>query len=555
MSHVRWQRGDQIDGKAGYVITGNQDITIIDFDKCIEGDTIVDNPDGRYTASEVRTWLGMFQDCPIYRSTSGHGLHAIVSGSVPDDVKSPLEIYNGHAVRQIILTGEPFNDVTNLPTKQDELDTLYQMVTQKVENGTKSEPSSSTLNIPIGERHHWRIKRLGTWINEGIRGKDALLKMLNAAQSGFDLPANSEKTLEAVESAVRNFDSSYVSQSLPPMQVADISNVEPTKWLWKDRYAKGVLHVISGEGGVGKGLVLLDLAARLATGTKWPDGTPIPHEYPVAIMATEDNWNSGLLPRFFAACHRLGKTPAPEMFRRIPPYDENGMSVVSFPSKAKNLEHYLTQMDGKGLLIIEPLEEFYDPDINNHHSKDVRRALASLNQVLEKMGWTGLVLAHHNKRETNNANVKVRGSGALMEVARLGHAVNFASVDDDAGRVWCPTKRNLIPWDTKALLFSVQSLPHETVFPNKPDPDKNNIPYIEWGGECELTPSEIAAIQTKRDKGQFKSKVVQCEEMMEEYRGKWTERNVIRRRFDASDRTWDRARKRKGRRNPTGERT
>ena len=32
-----WRTRDQIHGMAGYVITGNHDITIIDFDKCIEG--------------------------------------------------------------------------------------------------------------------------------------------------------------------------------------------------------------------------------------------------------------------------------------------------------------------------------------------------------------------------------------------------------------------------------------------------------------------------------------------------------------------------------------
>ena len=154
-----WRTRDQIDGKAGYVITGNHDITIIDFDKCIEGNEIVDNPDGRYTAEEVEAWLEMFRDCPISRSTSGRGLHVIVSGSVPNDVKSPLEIYNGHGGRQIVLTGEQFNDVTDLPTKQDELNTLYQMVTQKGENGTKSDPSSPALNVPKGERHNCGFRR------------------------------------------------------------------------------------------------------------------------------------------------------------------------------------------------------------------------------------------------------------------------------------------------------------------------------------------------------------------------------------------------------------
>jgi len=305
-----WQTRDKIDGKAGYVITDNHDITIIDFDKCIEGSAIVDNADGRYTAAEVEAWSGMFRDCPVYRSSSGRGLHVIVSGSVPNDVKAPLEIYNGHATRQIVLTGESFNGVTDvLPTKQNQLDTLYQLVTQNDKNGKHPTPIASTLNIPKGQRHDWRVKQLGIWINQGIRDKSVLLAMLDAAQSGFDPPACPKATLRDVESAANNFDSTYTPTSLPTMQQADMSDVEPIKWLWKYRYARGVLHVLSGEGGRGKGLVLLDLAARLATGTQWPDETHLPKPYPVVIMATEDSWNSVIMPRFYAACHELGKKP------------------------------------------------------------------------------------------------------------------------------------------------------------------------------------------------------------------------------------------------------
>lgn len=539
-----WHTRDQIDGKTGYVITGNHDITIIDFDKCIEGSAIVDNADGRYTAAEVEAWLGMFRDCPVYRSSSGRGLHVIVSGSVPNDVKAPLEIYNGHAGRQIVLTGESFNGVTDvLPTKQYQLGTLYRLVRESRPSKNDKHPSP-TLNIPKGERHNWRVKQLGILINQGIRDPKVLLAMINAAQSGFDPPACPEATLRDVESAANNFESTYTPTSLPTMQQADMSDVEPINWLWKHRYARGVLHVLSGEGGRGKGLVLLDLAARLATGTQWPDETPLPKPYPVVIMATEDSWNSVIVPRFYAACHLLGKTPELGMFQRIPPYDVNGVSVVSFPSKAHNLEHYLTQIDGTGLLIIEPLEEFYDADINNHLSKDLRRAIAPLNQILEKTGWTGLVLAHHNKRETSNANVKVRGSGALMEVARLAHAVNFASVDDDVDRVWGPTKTNLIPTTVRGLIFNVLDLEWSSVFPNIPDPDGNTIPFIRWCGDCDLTADEIASIQTQRDKGQRKKKLVQCKEALEGLRGKgWREANTVKDMVDASDRTWDKARK------------
>ena len=64
---------------------------------------------------------------------------------------------------------------------------------------------------------------------------------------------------------------------------------------------------------------------------------------------------------------------------------------------------------------------------------------------------------------------------------------------------------------------------------------------------CPDRAEEIAAIQTKRDKGQFKSKVVQCKEVLEGLRGRgWMKGIIIKEMVEASDRTWDRARREMG---------
>src|SRR5437868_4213897 len=43
-------------------------------------------------------------------------------------------------------------------------------------------------------------------------------------------------------------------------------------WLCPGRLACGHLHIVDGDPGLGKSLVLLDLAARLTRGRPWPDG-------------------------------------------------------------------------------------------------------------------------------------------------------------------------------------------------------------------------------------------------------------------------------------------
>ena len=52
-----------------------------------------------------------------------------------------------------------------------------------------------------------------------------------------------------------------------------LAEVEPeaVEWLWPGRVPMGKVTVLAGEGGVGKSLVALDIAARVSRGAPWPD--------------------------------------------------------------------------------------------------------------------------------------------------------------------------------------------------------------------------------------------------------------------------------------------
>src|SRR5258708_6548113 len=45
---------------------------------------------------------------------------------------------------------------------------------------------------------------------------------------------------------------------------------QPVQWLWTDRIAVGKLTLLVGEPGLGKGLLTVDLAARVSRGSAWP---------------------------------------------------------------------------------------------------------------------------------------------------------------------------------------------------------------------------------------------------------------------------------------------
>ncbi|MQA85616.1 MAG: AAA family ATPase [Streptosporangiales bacterium] len=57
--------------------------------------------------------------------------------------------------------------------------------------------------------------------------------------------------------------------------LADVKH-ERVSWLWESRLPGGKLVILDGDPGVGKSTLTLDWAARVSTGTPWPDGADCP---------------------------------------------------------------------------------------------------------------------------------------------------------------------------------------------------------------------------------------------------------------------------------------
>ena len=92
-----------------------------------------------------------------------------------------------------------------------------------------------------------------------------------------------------------------LSLALGPVTVT-LSTVAPehVNWLWPGRLPLGKLVVLDGDPAVGKSTLAVDLAARVTTGARWPDGTECPVG-DVLILSAEDGLADTIRPRLDAA--------------------------------------------------------------------------------------------------------------------------------------------------------------------------------------------------------------------------------------------------------------
>ena len=122
----------------------------------------------------------------------------------------------------------------------------------------------------------------------------------------------------------------------PAVKVTRMSDVEPeeVRWLWPGRIPAGKLTVVDGDPKVGKSTSLLELGARVTTGTPMPDGTPVDRGN-VVLLTAEDGLADTVRPRLAAA----GADPdRVVVFESVLEPDEKGGLVERLPSLPLDLD-------------------------------------------------------------------------------------------------------------------------------------------------------------------------------------------------------------------------
>ena len=228
-----------------------------------------------------------------------------------------------------------------------------------------------------------------------------------------------------------------------------VSEVEPEKveWLWPGRVPYGKLTLLCGDPGLGKSFATLDIAARLSSGTPWPDAREKAIEPGnTVILSAEDGLADTIRPRLDAAHAEVARIHCVQGVE----HSSNGeIAHLDLSEDLRSLERYIQEQQAR-LCIIDPISA-YLCDRNSHNNSDIRGVLGPLASLAERQACAVIAVTHLNKCTAMAAMYRSIGSVAFVAQARMVWAVCRDPHDPDL-RLLLPLKSNLTK-DAPSLAF------------------------------------------------------------------------------------------------------
>lgn len=237
------------------------------------------------------------------------------------------------------------------------------------------------------------------------------------------------------------------------VNLADVQ-AESVEWLWHGRIALGKVTLIAGDPGLGKSFLTLDIAARVSSGSPWPDASTIKTTPGgVVLLSAEDGVADTIRPRLDAAGADVRRIVALQAVRRNYKEGPAKESTFSLETDIQALEDAILAVPGCRLVIIDPITAYLGAT-DSHKNAEIRGLLAPLSALAAKHSVAVLCVTHLNKSASGPAIYRAIGSIAFAAAARAVWAVTKDN-DDPRRRLVLPAKNNLAP-DALGLAYSLE---------------------------------------------------------------------------------------------------
>ena len=222
------------------------------------------------------------------------------------------------------------------------------------------------------------------------------------------------------------------------------------KWLWRGRIALGRITLLVGRPGEGKSFLTTDAAARVSTGTAWPDGA-LCQKGSVIFISAEDDPGDTIRPRLDAHRADVDRVHLLSAVRRG---DSERMITLA---DVDAIEAALVKLPDCKLIVVDPIGSFLGGQTDAHRDNEVRSVLAPIARLAEKFGPAVLMVAHRRKGVGDSADDTALGSRAFTGIARAVWHLSRDS-EDKRRRLLLPGKNNLSA-EGSGLAFSIDGEP------------------------------------------------------------------------------------------------
>ncbi len=248
-------------------------------------------------------------------------------------------------------------------------------------------------------------------------------------------------------------------------------------WLWKGYIPLGAITTLDGDPDMGKSTIMCDIAARVSTGRRMPDGSK-GILGGVLMLSAEDTPEAAIIKRLTAAGADLTRI---KCLQEISAWQEHTgyepSDQVIIPRDIPYIESLSIMYDVR-LIVLDPLMAFFDSSTDTYRDQDVRRVLYQLKLVAEKAGASVTIPRHLTKQQGGKAIYRGGGSIGIIGAARSGLMVGMSPSDDGLRILACP-KHN--------LSAEPPSLTYELVAVSDTD-----APYVRWGSISDIKGDELA---------------------------------------------------------------
>jgi hypothetical protein len=266
--------------------------------------------------------------------------------------------------------------------------------------------------------------------------------------------------------------------------VADVTP-QPVEWVWSDRLALGKITLLGGDPDLGKSQISIDAAARITTGTHWPNGARA-RVGSAIFICSEDDTADTIAPRLEAAGADLTKV---HVFHSMA---SGKRKTFSLQDDLERLARAIHKIGDVSLVTLDAITSYMGAKIDSHRTTDVRAVLEPVGDFAKEHGVSILAITHPPKAAHGNALHAFTGSLAFVAAARLAFFVT--SEAETNRRLLLSVKNNLGPL-APGLGYSIGT---KTI--------TNGIiaPHVLWDdAPVDLTANQAmaAAAEAKRDGG------------------------------------------------------